>query len=299
MTRRKENTWLLMLCLIACFAPITNYASGTQDGQPTVIALTPYLGTLPSMKVTVAGHDATFLLDTAGGLSVVTPQFAKSLGCEPWGQLTGFRMRGERLDLQHCDNVHLQLSGTPLDVPVAGVWDLAKILPKGAPILGGSLALDAFAGHAVTLDLSAGILIMETSASLKTRIRHATEVPVRFSREVEGLALTPLVAVQTSRGTLWMEIDSGSDAAMIINRPVAEALHLNPDAKGLQKINLMLADRIPLQSDAQVENLILDGNIGAPVLKHWIVTIDLVRRRLWIANKVHRGGEFNHPVQHS
>jgi hypothetical protein len=270
------------------FLLLTAGASAAAPAAPvadraTVITLSRYLGQVPSLPVKAAGRDALFLLDTAGGLTAVTPQLARSLGCEPWGQVTGFRMRGQRVDSQRCDDVRLELPGGALSVPTAGVWDLAKLLPEDAPPLDGSLALDAFARRVVTLDLAASQLVLETAASLTERLARATEVPVRFDRSVQGLALTPLVAVETEKGRLWMELDSGSDGAVIVGRHAAEVLHLDPSAKQGQRVAMTLAGGVPVEGSALVEDLILDGNIGVPVLEHWIVTIDLARERLWIA----------------
>ena len=78
---------------------------------------------------------------------MISPETAKALGCKSWGQLTGFRMRGDRLDTPRCNDVRLFLESTTVDVPLVGVWDFSKVLPKDAPPLGGSIALDAFAGR--------------------------------------------------------------------------------------------------------------------------------------------------------
>jgi hypothetical protein len=269
--------------LLAIVLGASAHADPAGPDRATTIPLGLYLGQIPSLAVSAAGREVRFLLDTAGGITAVTPQFASDIGCQPWGQITGFRMRGERLDLQRCDDVRLSLAGAGLTVPTAGVWDLAKILPEDAPPLAGSLALDAFAGHAVTLDLAARQLILETAASLRARTAHAVEVPVRFDRSAQGLALTPVVAVETSKGRLWMELDCGSDGALIVGRHAAELLHLDPAARGAQKVAMSLAGGIPVEGKARVENLILDGNIGVPVLRRWTVTLDLAAQRLWIA----------------
>ena len=260
-------------------------AAAPRSAEPTVIPLSLYLGQIPSFTVRVADGDATFLLDTAGGVTAITPQLAARIGCEPWGQITGYRMRGERVDTPRCDGVGLALPGdVAVTVPTAGVWDLAKILPKDAPPLAGSLALDAFAGRALTLDLAAGRLVLETPASLRARIAHSTEVPVRLDRSASGLALTPLVAVETARGRLWMELDCGSDGAVIVGRHAAALLHLDPAATGAQRVSLRLAGGgITVEDKALVADLILDGNLGVPVLRRWIVTLDLAASRLWIA----------------
>ncbi len=207
---------------------------------PVITPIATYLGALPSLQVLIGGQQSTLLLDTGGGLTMLTPETAKALGCKSWGRLTGFRMRGDRLDTPRCNDVHLSLEGTTVDVPLAGIWDFSKVLPKDAPPLSGSIALDAFVGRVVTLDLSEGTLTLETQASLKKRIRHATEVPMRFTREIGGAALVPNIAVDTPKGRIWMELDCGSNSNVIVNRPLAEALGLDPKAEGAQPVVLSL-----------------------------------------------------------
>lgn len=248
-----------------------------------VIPLSPYLGVLPSTQAQMGGHPTTVLLDTAGGLTVLTPGGADKAGCEPWGRLSGMRMRGDRLDLPRCDGVKLKVAGHSITIPEAGVWDFSKLLPKDAPLLDGSVAMDAFAGRVVTLDLSGGRLIVETSASAKARTAHATELPMRLAREVGGASLTPLVAIPTAKGKLWFELDCGSDGALIINRAVAAAMGLDPAVTHGQSVNLALAPRVQLQGNAQVQDLVVDGNIGAPILRQWIITMDLAHERLWLS----------------
>jgi hypothetical protein len=241
-----------------------------------------YLGAVPSLKVDIGGKPATFLLDTAGGLTVVMPATTKAIGCQPWGQMTGFRMRGDRLDVPRCDDVTLSAQGMSLRLETAGVWDFSHLLPKDAPPLAGSIALDAFADRAITLDLAGGKLIVETPRSLADRVKAAIEVPMRIGREVGGRSLTPFVGVDTPKGRLWMELDCGSDGYVIVNRSVAAALGLDPAAKGKQPLATSLGGT-PLKADAQIMDLAIDGNIGAPILKRWVITLDLAHQRLWLA----------------
>lgn len=235
------------------------------------------------MQVQLGGHPVTVLLDTAGGLTVLTPSGADKAGCQPWGRLSGMRMRGDRLDLSRCDNIKIALAGHSVTAPVAGVWDFSKLLPKNAPPLDGSVALDSFAGQIVTLDLSGNRLIVETAASAKARTAHATELPMRLAREVGGASLTPMVAVPTPKGTLWFELDCGSDGALMINRAAATALGLDASATHAQPMQLTLAPKVQLQGKAQLLDLVVDGNIGAPLLRQWIITMDLAHQRLWFA----------------
>ncbi len=64
------------------------------------IPLQPYLN----------GQPGTFMFDSGQGVSSFSPAFAAKVGCRPWGRTTGFRMSGERLDNQHCDNITFDLS---------------------------------------------------------------------------------------------------------------------------------------------------------------------------------------------
>ena len=72
---------------------------------PTVSPLVPYGGDHWAIKADVAGHEEFVVFDTGGGFTAISPQAATALGCKPWGRITGFRMRGDRLDVQRCDNI--------------------------------------------------------------------------------------------------------------------------------------------------------------------------------------------------
>jgi len=278
MTHARLIPLLVLVTTIGC-----SHAATPAATSPTMIPISPYLDTVPSLEVTVDGESRRFLLDTAGGITVATPEFAEDIGCTPWGRLTGHRMRGDRVDGARCDDVELQVSGVPLELPSVLVWDLSKLLPPDAPPLAGSIGLDALHDHAITLDLGAGEVTVETPTSLAARVRRATEVPVRFSREVQGLALVPFIPVETPKGRLWMELDSGSDGALIVGRHAASALGLDADADSPQATTLELGGGIEVDAQATLDDLIIDGNIGAPVLRQWAVTIDLANERLWIA----------------
>jgi len=270
------------ICLKSLFAGTALLLSFFAAEAAETIPLTTYLG--QSWAITARLHDReeTFLFDTGGGLTIITPDAAAEIGCKPWGQITGFRMRGDRVDARRCDDVGFLVNGMKLGVPSAGVFDFSTLLPKDAPPLAGAIGLDAFADKVLTLDFIKQQLVIETPNSLSERIKGAQELPVRFSREAAGLALEAFVPVETPAGRLWMELDCGSDAPLMVGRHAATLLGLDPDKKGGQPVKAALVGGVPLPASAVVGDYIIDGNIGAPAMKNWVVTLDLAKQRLWI-----------------
>jgi hypothetical protein len=94
-----------------------------------------------------------------------------------------------------------------------------------------------------------------------------------------------MVRVPTESGDLWMQLDAGSDAPLLIPPSSATALGLDP-AVPSQTTTLTLTsvggEGVSHPARARVRDMIIDGNIGIPVMKDWIMTFDLARGRLWV-----------------
>jgi Aspartyl protease len=249
------------------------------------VPLGTFRGLQPTLKVTVAGHDGMFLLDTGGGVTVISPSLAKSAGCERWGNVVGFRMTGQRIDLPRCDNISVILGEATYRVPTAVVFDIMSIAGKDAPPLEGSLALDIFADKAITIEQAGNRLIVENDASLAARARHAIEVPIRLVREAEGLALSVVVGVPTSKGLAWMELDTGNDdPVIVVSKYIAPLLGVDPASHSTQQIKVALSPGIVLEGHTKiVDDLVMDGNIGLRFLRAWNITLDLKHGRAWFA----------------
>ena len=267
--------------LAAALALSTAAAAQT---APLTVPLGDYFG-IRTVEVTVAGETGQFLFDTGGGVSIISPALAEKVGCTPFAQITGFRLSGERLTMPRCDDLAIAIDGETLSVPSAGVFDLAPLLPPDGPRIEGLIALDVLATRPFTLELEAGRLTFETPESLAARIATAIELPIQFHRQAGGISLTVMARVPTARGALWMQLDSGSDGAILLAKTSAEPLGLDPDIER-QPLRLALrgADgrEIAAQVQARVRDMIIDGNIGAPVMKDWIMTFDLAQGRLWV-----------------
>jgi hypothetical protein len=66
--------------------------------QPEVtvrIPLRTYYEGLKCLEVQVDGKPRTFLFDSGGGSTLVTPELAKTLGTVPYGRGVGYRMNGQ------------------------------------------------------------------------------------------------------------------------------------------------------------------------------------------------------------
>jgi hypothetical protein len=272
---------LLGAAPLVCVPPAAR-AMNPRDA-PGLIYLEPYLDEHWAFRAKIKGREELFLMDTGGGLTAVSPEAAADIGCEAWGQLTGFRMRGDRFDLKRCDNVEIDAGGILLRLPTSGIWDFNKMLPKDAAPIAGNVGLDAFSGRIITLDIGNRQLVIETPKSLKARIAASKEVPVQFIKEAEGYSTTIAAALDTPKGRIWMHLDSGDDVPITIGSHAAGAVGLDPQKKGAQGLDVSLVGGVALRGTARVKDIIFDGNIGAPIISGWIMTMDLVHQRLWIA----------------
>lgn len=272
-----RNTFicLFLLCIAASMR-------GERALRPTTIKLEPYLGTALAIRAEVNGHTGLFLFDTGEGVSTISSEFAKTIGCIPWGRITGFRMTGGRLDFPRCDKIQFKTAGETLTAPIAGVFDIMTLLPADSPHLDGSLGLDILAGRAITYDQSSGLLILESAASLKKRTRNAKEIPVRLVRDAEGVALAVDAGVPTPLGMAWMELDSGNGGTFVIASHLASLFHLDPDSKEPQPVKFAIAGGIPVEGKARTPDMIMDGNIAAQFFKKWVLTLDLASGRAWL-----------------
>jgi hypothetical protein len=243
------------------------------------LRLAPYIASLRTIAVRVVDETMPFLLDTGGGLTVLTPEIARAAGCIPFGRVTGFRSSGERLDFPRCGPVTLRL-GSMIVRTEAAIFDLAPLL-KGAPPVGGIISLHTLHGRAVTLDLRANRLIIETSRSLARRIRGASQIPVRASRQAGGAALDLFLEVRTPHGSIWLELDSGNAGPVLIS-PHAMAqlgVSLSPEQPG--RVALDVPGLGPTSVDAVVKDLIYDGLLNAAFMESIVLTVDLAAERAW------------------
>jgi len=272
-----------LTALAATLAACVSAPAQPNAEQPISIALTPLRERLRTVDVSAGAASGTFLFDSAGGVTMVSPGFARRANCAPAGRGVGFRMNGERLDTPLCRGLTLDIGGQSWTPRQVGVLDLAPYLAPGQTAPDGNLALDAFEGRAVTIDVAHNALVVETPASLAVRIAGASELPMRLSRESQGASLSANIGVPTPDGLVWFELDSGNGGTVLVSKHLAATFHLNADAQGPQPLELDIAPGIHFSTDrAFTPDLILDGNLGMPFLSRFVVTLDLAHERAWV-----------------
>jgi hypothetical protein len=276
---------LLSLALLPGLAgsgPLDAAVPAVATAEPVaVLHLEPYRRTV-AVRVVANGTPGLFAFDTAAGHTVASPEFAAAAGCKPWGELGGFTMTGKHLGMPRCDGLAFTVDGHALRAPVAGVMQVAELFAKDAPPVEGLLALDAFAGQTITIDFAGGKLYVETPASAAQRISGAREVPISLAREAQGIALAVNVEVPTAQGIVRFELDSGNGGTVLVSKPYARLFGLDPEAQGPQQASIDVAPGIVAHALAFTPAMNIDGNLGMPFLKDWIVTLDLERGRMWL-----------------
>jgi len=288
---------LLGGCSAASPPPCPPRASPTPQTVPIpsppvaeVLKLAPYQSHgHRSIQVVVGGQPETFLFDTGGGVTFVAPRLAEAAGCEPFGQLVGYRMRGDRVNFARCDELALQIDGVKRPPSTVGVFDISPMLPPDWPELGGLVALSSFEGQRVKLDLAG------QRVSVSAPAPEPSGTPLRIVRQASGYSIVVLVPAKTAKGPLWLELDSGSDAPLILSPAAAKMLGVDleapevehhPAEKGqpaswhVPSVTLELPDVGSITTPAKVMDIIYDGNLGVPLIERFIWDLDLAHHRV-------------------
>jgi hypothetical protein len=262
-------------------APLTVRPAANPARPPQVITLQRFRKALWKVHVTVKGKEGDFLLDTGGGVTLLTDTFLEGIACKFWGRSTGYNMFGKRSDGPHCDDVQIDAGGVALTPVNIGRMDFEGQFP-GDKAPDGLLSLDAFDGKAITLDQASGTLTIETPQSLARRIKTMTELPFRVSRECSGRCLSVFLGVPTADGMTWLTLDSGAGGVSLIATDYAKTFVLDPAVKQ-QRLKFEAAPGVPVDSPVMVTDMIMDGNLGQPFMSQYVITMDLKNARLWLA----------------
>lgn len=258
-------------------------AWGADSTPRAVLHLAPYMGRLRTVEVAVGDRTLPFLLDTGGGVSLVTPSVAGILGCKPFGRGVGFRHDGSPIAMQRCPPVALRVDGWSAAPREVGVYDLMALLPDGLPVLGGVVALNTFDDRVVTLDLGSDSLVVEGRGSRVLRLEGASELRMREAHQAAGASLDVFLAVAAEEGPLWFELDSGNAGPVLLAPHAAEELGLDLSTTEPRTVTLTLEGYGPVTVEALEKDMIYDGLFNAAFLETVTLTLDLLNERAWIA----------------
>jgi hypothetical protein len=279
-SRSKRKALTGLSCLLILASCSTNGVRALQEtspgrGQPAAairVPMTPYFRGLRSVKVTLDEGDYTFLVDTAGGRSLVTPETARKLGCTPRGRDVGYRMNGEPVIFKNCPQLRASLSSYEIHVAPFAVFDLNSLLPSELPRLDGVVALDSFRGQVVTLDWSQDALTIHSQADADDAIR-THGVPTRFATGENGAALSVFVPVHGAWGRMWFLLDSGNIKGTLVSRHAIQdgSIQVSSDEIAQLRVGDRNAEAIQVATD----DINYDGVLGAHYLQTHAVTLDL------------------------
>jgi len=276
-----RKTSIAALTVIFLLIPSLVSEAGKAAETVQVIKLDRFRKALWKVHVTVKGKPGDFLLDTGGGVTLLSEDFSKDVDCKFWGRITGYNMFGKRSDGPHCDAVQIKAGDVSLTPVNVGKIDFGDQF-AGDKTPDGLLSLDAFDGKTITLDQKAATLTIETPASLTARTKLMKELPFRLSRECSGRCLSAFVGVPTPEGMTWLILDSGAGGVSLISKDHARLFRLDPELKE-QRLKYEVAPGLPIDSPVVVTDMIMDGNLGQPFMSQYVMTFDLARGRLWVA----------------
>lgn len=273
--------FIITIAVFSCLMPLSISAASEKSEKLQVIKLERFRKALWKVRITVKGKSGDFLLDTGGGVTLLTDDFSKDIECKYWGRTTGYNMFGQRGDGAHCDNVQLKAGEVDLTTVSVGKINFGDRF-SGDKTPDGLLSLDAFDGKAFTLDQVAGTITIETPKSLAARTKRMKEVPFRIARECSARCLSIFMGIPTGEGLTWLTLDSGAGGVSLISKDHAKIFGLNPEGKE-QRLKYEVAPGIPVDSPVVVTDMIMDGNLGQPFMSQYIITFDLKNSRLWLA----------------
>ncbi|MBC3539646.1 aspartyl protease family protein [Rufibacter sediminis] len=158
------------------------------------------------VKAKINGVEGNFILDTGGGLLVLTKSFAsKVTGLRQQdGGFTGFRATGERLDVDLFTAAEFAMADyRQKDVTLS-------VLDANLGGIDGLISLPSFRNQPFTLDLENKKLYLETRQSLGKRKKAGKTIPLQLEdSRGQSLGMFAYFVVNGKR-TLLLSIDSGA-----------------------------------------------------------------------------------------
>lgn len=246
--------------------------------EPVELQLRPYVALLRTIDIEISGQPARMLFDTGAGISSITPEFAAQIGCAPFGEITSFRMNGERVRFQLCQSTSSRI-GRETALREFAVFDLQSVLPEGLPHLDGVLGLDTFAGKTITILPNLSGMRIESTASARRATRGLETSRAHLFREASGRGLTVFAPAPSPHGELWFLLDSANLTGVRLHPWAQQSLLAGAPGPALE----MTVEGARRWSGVATldADLIYDGVLDAEFMASHSITIDLRDGRLW------------------
>jgi hypothetical protein len=242
------------------------------------------LGKAPTVKVQIGSKTLPFLFDTGGGVTIITQDVAKEIGCAPFGQITGYNAGGTRIDMKRCDDVEMKIGDYSVRLDV-GVLEVMTFFSPDTVQIGGFVTLQTFADHAVTIDLSGNRLTVETEKSLAERVKDMKPLESRLVTGQSGAERIVFVAANSPRGKFWMNFDTGHFGALQFAPHAQEMLGVNFDAPNRAKmtkpVKIDLNGLGTIEMPGRERQMIIDAMLNYETISKMIVTIDVRTGKMW------------------
>lgn len=233
-----------------------------------------------------------WMLDTGAGGNVVSQKLFDRLVTTPAGRLTGFRMMGERLDIDIFRVTSLEVAGLRQENVMIAPWPALDNMG-----ISGIVSLKFFEHQPITIDFASRTLTIETEQSAQTRAVDGTVVPIETQR-YRDKALDVFVMMKLGDTVqAEFELDTGSGRRLWIDSRFMSKLGIDtaagdvmatPAEDGtwhmttLRSLALWEAPSVTVDSIQATfrPNLIYDGVMGIAFWDGRAITIDLPHRRL-------------------
>jgi hypothetical protein len=251
---------------------------------------------------TVSDHITTrLILDTGGGVTILSRRLCERALCVPDGTFSGKRMSGQEIHVQMVRVPALVIAGHRLSNVRVAVLDLDSLLH---PELGveGFVALDLFRDQPFTIDYRSRSLVLEDEKSLPARSAAGTAVDVRVMDDGPSTEVYLPVQLLPNLPPLFMEVDSGSRDLILDERFMA-TLGIAPHGPGVKRVeghdeteqpyiryfatlpsaaSLVGASGITVPSGSTVmfQKIIHDGLVGHTFLSAHSTTFDVAHRKM-------------------
>lgn len=283
MSARQSSALAALLAVsIALPTPRPARRSDGAPAAPVILPLAKERGHHRTIRVRIGADTADFILDTGGGTTLVDSALAAKMGCHRIPPAVGFRMTGERVGGPRC--AHFALGLGPLELhDDVGTLDVARLVGDSTHRIRGILALSAFAGRTLTLDLPHDRLVVETERSAALRTAAMRPVPMRLATGQDGASLCVFVAlsVRGAADPLWLEWDSGHGATTFLSPGALAFVGADSTARATE-LRATFDGRDTLLLPVQRKNVIYDGVLSAAAIERATWTVDLARGRMWI-----------------